>query len=68
MDPEIKNFLEQVNRESDGRLAEDYPDPHAGVVFVGGPTAEHPGSGYLLVGRPIEDFEEWREASNNQEE
>ena len=49
MDPKIKNFLEQVNRASDGRLAEDYPDPHAGFVFVGGPTPEYPG--VVVIGR-----------------
>ena len=60
MDPRVRNFLEQVNRASDGRLAENYPDPHAGLVFVGGPTPEHPEAGYLILERPCKTEAEWR--------
>ena len=61
MDETIKNFLEQVNRASDGRLAAYHPDPDAGIVFIGGPTPEHPESGYLVVRRPCRTVEEWCE-------
>ena len=65
MDLQIKNFLSQVNRASDGRLAVDYPDPYAEFDFVGGPTPEHPEAGYLVVHRPCETVEQWRARFNS---